>query len=440
MRTGFLFSWTTMLAVGLASAQTPGSSPAPAQSSSGQGAATAPTDGKPAADAKAGTAAPPNVQGVWDDSGNGSAGRCGLLCGRPLGHPGNNSSCNGWLDTNRLWVEGEYLLWRVHDATPPEMAALFAGTGVNPSTGLDSTNARSGLRLTAGVWFDETHCGGFEASFLFLDQKRSFTATGTQDVGLAGTTNLPPRVVTNLPVDTGSDVDPGGLLTSITTGSSYFRLWGAEANLRRTIWFIGGFSVDALVGFRNMNLDETVSLTGDFTFMEPNPDETTPSPEDGRTVHMSTVDMLQTHDQFYGGQVGASFCWHCYRITLDGTAKFAVGGTAQQISTGGQTFQSAGLIEPSVGAPLQLRPAATLPGGLLSSTPITSTNRTRISVLPELRADLGYQITPNFRAYVGYNFIWWTNVAIVGDQSSMSTTGTRDIWFQGLDFGVQLKF
>jgi hypothetical protein len=92
------------------------------------------------------------------------------------------------------------------------------------------------------------------------------------------------------------------------------------------------------------------------------------------------------------------------------------------------------------GAAFLLRPAATLPGGLISSTPLTSTNRNRISVLPELRADLGYQITPNFRAYVGYNFIWWTNVAVVGDQSSTTTTGTRDIWFQGLDFGVQLRF
>src|SRR5438034_9162638 len=110
MRTGFLFSWTTMLAVGLASAQTPGSSPAPAQSPSGQGAAAAPTDGKPAADAKAGTAAPPNVQGVWYDSGNGSGGRCVLLCGRPLVHPGNNRSCNEWLDYIRLLVDEEYLL------------------------------------------------------------------------------------------------------------------------------------------------------------------------------------------------------------------------------------------------------------------------------------------------------------------------------------------
>jgi len=49
-------------------------------------------------------------------------------------------------------------------------------------------------------------------------------------------------------------------------------------------------------------------------------------------------------------------------------------------------------------------------------------------------------VTPNFRAFIGYNFIWWTNVAVVGDQTSMSTTGSRDIWFQGLYFGVQLRF
>jgi Putative beta barrel porin-7 (BBP7) len=152
------------------------------------------------------------------------------------------------------------------------------------------------------------------------------------------------------------------------------------------------------------------------------------------------VDLLETHDQFYGAQVGASFCWHFYRITLDGSAKFAVGGTAQQIRSGGQTNVDAGFIEPSPGAPLVLRPANTLPGGLISSTPMTTTNRTRLSVLPEWRADLGYQITPNILAYIGYNFMWWSNVAIVGDQSSSSTTGTRDVWFQGLDFGVQVKY
>lgn len=443
MKTGFLFSWTAVLAVGLASAQTPGSSPAPAGQppAGGQGAAAAPSaNGQPAGQAGAAApATPAGVQGAWDDSGNGTGGRCGLLCGRPWSTKGD-VCVDGCLQNNRWWVEGEYLLWRVHDSTPAEITGLFIGTGTNPSTGLDSTNARSGFRVTAGMWFDETHCGGFEASFFFLDQKRGWGATGTQDVGLNGTSMIPPRVILNLPIDPQGDLDPGDLLTSVLNGSSYFRLWGIEANLRRTVWWFGGFTCDILAGFRQMNLDETVSLGGDFTFSEPSPDEATPGPEDGRTVHMSTVDTVQTHDQFYGGQVGASFCWHWYRVTLDGTAKFAVGGTSQQITNGGQTMVSPGLIEPSPGAGFLFRPAATLPGGLISSTPLTTTNRTRISVLPELRADLGYQLTPNLRAYIGYNFIWWTNVAIVGDQSSVTTTGTRDIWFQGLDAGFQLRF
>src|SRR5438132_336235 len=91
---------------------------------------------------------------------------------------------------------------------------LSANAGIVP---------RSGFRVTAGLWFDETHCGGFEASFLFVDQKRGFSARGTQDVGLAGIVGIPPRVLINLPVDTPPDLDPGDLLTSITTGTSYFR-------------------------------------------------------------------------------------------------------------------------------------------------------------------------------------------------------------------------
>jgi hypothetical protein len=435
MRTGYLLSWTALLAVGIASAQTTGTAPTGSPAAGGSGA---PATSAAVTDTKAIVAPGTGVEGAWDDAGAG-VGKCGPIGGRSGILNGNGTHGDPW-DNYRLWFGAEYLLWRIHDGSPSDLAMLFAATGVNGSTGLDSSNARSGFRVTGGVWFDDTHCCGLEASAFFMDQKRSFSSFSTQDAFQAGIGNIPSRIVTNLPVDTGSDLDPGDLLTSITTGTSYFRLWGAEANFRRTVWWIGGLSVDILAGFRNMNLDETVTLAGDFTFSEPNPDEAVPGPEDGRTVHMSTVDTIQGHNQFYGGQVGASCTWHCYRLTVDALAKFAVGGTAQQITAGGQTFQDAGLIEPTVGAALVPRPATVLPGGILSSTPLTTTNRTRVSVMPELRASLGYQVTNNINAFVGYNFIWWTNVAIPADQSSTSTNGSRDIWFQGLDFGVLVKF
>jgi hypothetical protein len=446
MRTGYLFSWTALLAVGLASAQTTGTPSAPAGSPSAANSGAPAASGGTGDSKSTGSAAtspgsgPAVVEGSWDVGDGCQGGKCGLLSGRSVLRNGDGANHGDLWDTNRWWIGGEYLLWRIHDSNPPDLASLFAATGVNTSSGLDSGSARSGFRITGGYWFDETHCCGIEGSFFFMDQKRSFSSASTVDAFQAGIANIPTRIVTNLPVDTGMDLDPGDLLTTVTTGTSYMRLMGFESNFRRTVWWIGGLSVDVLAGFRYLQLDETVSLAGDFTFSEPNPDEATPGPEDGRTVHMSTLDEIQCRNQYYGGQVGASFSWHCYRLTVDGLAKFGVGGTAEQVTTGGVTFQSPGLIEPTVGAPLVARPAATLPGGILTSTPLTTSYRTRVSVVPELRASLGYQVTNNLNAFVGYNFIWWTNVAIPGDQSSTSSSGSRDIWFQGLDFGVLLKF
>jgi hypothetical protein len=412
MRTGYLFSWTAMLVVvGLASAQTPGTSPAPAgQAASGQGAAPAADAGK-AADVKAGPV-PPTVQGVWDESANTSGGHCGPLCGRPAaGHQGPNVQ-DGVLENNRWWAEAEYLLWRAND--------LIDG------------DTRSGFRITAGIWADETHCTGFEANYLFMDLKRSRSTISSQDLSQTGLDGIPARAL----LITDTTINPNDILTSTTTSSSYFRLWGIEGNFRRTVWWIGGFSFDLLAGFRYLSLDETLNLTGDFTFQDFNAGETTPFATDPRTLHMSTLDTAQAHDQFYGAQVGASFCYHCYRVTVDGFAKFAVGGTAEQTTVGGVTNIDAGIVE-TAGTGFAPRPATTLQGGLLSANAITKSSRTRISVMPEWKASLGYQVTPNFRVYIAYDFLWWSNAAVISNQTA---TEIKDFWVQGVDFGVQLRF
>jgi hypothetical protein len=449
MRTGFWTTVTAVLAVGMASAQTPESVPAPVGNTGGAGkgpvnntagAAASSSDAK--APNSANQHADANTQGLWDEPANGGACRSGTCTGR-RGWGQNNGEANGtcWCErNNNFFVTAEYLLWRVNDSAPQEMIGLFVGSGISPNTGMDSGSARSGFRLSALGYLPD-HCTGIEASGFFIDLKRSFGTGAAIDVGNAGLSSISPRVVKNLPVDLPGDLDPGDILTSLFTGTTYFRAWGAELNVHRITGDFGGFKTYILAGFRNFNLDETMTLSGDITFNEPNPDETTgPSVEDGRTVHMTTIDTIEAHNQYYGAQVGAGFDWHWYRVTVDALAKFGVGGTAEQVTAGGTTFLSPAFIEPTAGAPLVFRPAATLPGGLVSSTPQTRTDRVRLSVLPELRAHLGYQVTDNIRGFVGYNFIWVTNIATVGDQSSTTTTGTRDLWLQGLDFGVQVRW
>ena len=55
-------------------------------------------------------------------------------------------------------------------------------------------------------------------------------------------------------------------------------------------------------------------------------------------------------------------------------------------------------------------------GSLLAQTTnIGNFSRDRFSAVPEVSAKLGYQVTPNIRAFVGYDFMYWTVIIRPGD-------------------------
>lgn len=56
-------------------------------------------------------------------------------------------------------------------------------------------------------------------------------------------------------------------------------------------------------------------------------------------------------------------------------------------------------------------------GGLLAvPSNIGRHTRDQFSVVPEVGVKLGYQFTDHLRVFVGYNFLYWTNVVRPGDQ------------------------
>ncbi len=85
----------------------------------------------------------------------------------------------------------------------------------------------------------------------------------------------------------------------------------------------------------------------------------------------------------------------------------------------------------------------------------------RFAVVPELGLNLGYQFTPVIRGFVGYNFIYWSDVVRPGQQIDLNVnrtfqpgsaiprtgatvpgfpfTGT-DFWAQGLTVGLEFRF
>src|SRR5262249_40022373 len=109
------------------------------------------------------------------------------------------------------------------------------------------------------------------------------------------------------------------------------------------------------------------------------------------------------------------------------------------------------------------RPIA-LPGGLLALP--SNSGRYHVgefSAIPQIGLQLAYQFNPQVRAFVGYNFLYWSNVARPGDQvdpgvnpsqvpalrDGLHATGPArpasavhetDFWAQGLSVGAEFRY
>ena len=59
----------------------------------------------------------------------------------------------------------------------------------------------------------------------------------------------------------------------------------------------------------------------------------------------------------------------------------------------------------------------TFRGGLLAAGPnLGHFTDNRFSVVPEGTLNVGYRVTPGVKVYLGYNFLYWSNVIRPGDQ------------------------
>jgi hypothetical protein len=163
------------------------------------------------------------------------------------------------------------------------------------------------------------------------------------------------------------------------------------------------------------------------------------------------TDRFATRNQFYGGMLG-TMAW-AYRGPWFGFLQAAIGlgDTHQVIDISGSQVQTT-----PAGA------VTTSPGGLLA-LPSNSGHFTHdaFAVAPFIGLNVGRQITRNLGAFVGYNFLYWSNVVRPTDQidralditripnfpiaaTPLSTPhptvpfNTTDFWAHGLSIGLQV--
>jgi hypothetical protein len=360
---------------------------------------------------------------------------------------------------NRYWFSAEYLLWNtkqhrtpplVTTSNPPDSLGVLGmpGTGILFGGVIDNEDL-SGARFTVGGWLDACEHFGLEGSIFFLGRR-----SARFDAASNGTPLLARPFFNANPAVNAEDAQlvanpalasiPGLLpLTGRINVSLSSQLWGFETNalcnLCRGCWG----RADLIGGFRYLRLRDSLDISENLLVPLSSPVAA------GQTTFLN--DHFATRNQFFGPQVGVRGELDWRRWQLDVTAKVALGSTYERVNIDGAT-----IITPLGG------PSTAYLGGLLAQpTNIGQFSRDRFAVVPEIGLNLGYKFTDHLRAFVGYDFLYWSSVARLGDQIDRTVNSTQiaprtgpftgparpafefkntDYWAHGVNFGVEFRY
>jgi hypothetical protein len=309
----------------------------------------------------------------------------------------------------------------------PDTSVSFGQSTVNQDW-------RSGVRVRAGYWLDPGKSMGIEAHFFGLENASTdFFASSSGTPLLArpffnAITGLQDSALIASPV-----IGSGQVSASETS-----HLLGAGIAFRKRLCDACALGpVAGIVGYRYLRLRDQLGISS-FT------DATAFAPIFS-TVAIS--DQFETRNEFHGLDLGVTGHMANGPWRFDWLAKVALGGTFTNIAVNGSTV-IAGAI------------AITGPGGLLAApTNMGNFSDQRFSVVPELNARVSYQFSPQLRAVVGYNFMYWTSVVrpggvidttvnptqlppgpLAGIARPAPRADTSDFWAHGVSVGLAYNF
>jgi hypothetical protein len=359
---------------------------------------------------------------------------------------------------HQLYFRADYLLWWGKGFTaPPLVTTSTPGTSVGDAgvLGLPGTavlfpgdaiadSSQSGGRARLGYWLDPCDTMAVEATYFAIGQANSsFTGSGVDFPILARPfVNMTPNVFDN---DAQLVAYPGlysGTLTA--TGSS--SLQGIEVVARHIISRGCDWRLDWTLGWRYNRLDDNLQITSDrVTLGSPT------APTTGSTL--TQFDQFSTTNYFNGLQLGMISEVRKQRWWFETRATLALGNNRAIVNIDGQSTA----VTPVGGGATE---SVTTPGGLLAQpTNIGQYYNDNFAVVPQIGVNLGFELTCGLWATVGYNFMYWSNVARPGDQidtdvnlsqsgggqlvglARPSFTGVMtDYWAQGLNFGLAYRY
>jgi hypothetical protein len=373
----------------------------------------------------------------------------------------------------RVYTSAEYLLWWLQGQSVPVLATtsapsdfgvlgapttqvLFGGNQINGNSPF------SGGRFTVGYWLGCDQSKGLEVTGFFLGTRSAGFSTNSVFNPLIGRPiqvvpgQIPAATAQGVRIigqETAQNTSLPGVVAGSLTVNAPTSLWGLAGNLRCLVCCGCNYRVSLLAGFRNINLNESLTITENVVGLP-----TAPEPFTNQLI--TVTDRFATQNNFYGGNLGADARWYWGRWSVDARAQVALGDTVQILNINGSQHLVPGVPTAS-GLVVQ-----NFTGGLLAlPSNIGHFTHNAFSVVPEIGINLGYQILPNLRGYVGYNFLYWSNVIRPGTSISRVVDLTQipnflpnpsavppapgtpapffhevGLWAQGLTFGLEFVY
>ena len=362
--------------------------------------------------------------------------------------------------TERIWVSAHYLLGYL---SRPGLATPLVVTGstadVHPGA-IDSPNTRilygedqyqfnplNGVRLDVGVNLNDRLY--LEGSILYFGPQHSSALFVSDPAGNPFIAR--PFFNATLGQERAFLTASPGIAAGSTNVQTRLQLFSIEGHARYQVNVTPYLSVDYLLGYRRMQLEEELEVTdtllpigGSITFL-------------GQSVTapntVSDFDRFATFNQFDGINTGMRFRWQSgfHWFAMTGHGKLAVGQTRQTVE-----------IEGVSGATTAAGPQSAAGGILALPSNMGTHKRTVFGIIPEGGASLVFLVAPGVRLHAGYTATYWNNVVRPGDQIDrrLNTAQVptdlnfapgaggfpvfefrdRAVWLQTLNFGVELYY
>lgn len=379
--------------------------------------------------------------------GGGGAGGCGCAapsCSDSCGS-GNWASGNGCECVTNTF-RFEYLAWFTHGRrTPPLVttgSAASQGILGDPDTtilyGDDpiTDGLRSGARLTFSHLFADGLTYGDVRFWGLEDGSDTYanSSTGTPILAIPFFNALLSQNDSFLVAFPGVSTDGSVNIRSkndVIAADAWFRQTWSDDGCNR---------IDVLAGYMFSRIDDSLSINSQLT--------TVAGPVPPAGTLLSVNDSFRTQNEFHGAQFG--FLATAYRGTweVELLGKIALGDMRQAVNVSGNTT----ITQPG-------GPAVTSSGGLFAQpTNSGEFERHRFAVVPEINLNLIYNINPCWRVIGGYSFVYWSNVALAGNQIDPSLNlsqvpgpiqgpafprnnfARNDFWAQGMSLGLEYRW